>query len=100
MESKLHQNGGVCGDSKPAQNQKDGEHRSSIGGKGKVVEIALLCVVMVVIWVSLALPVVIFYLPVSVAWGQSCCTIAALEYECRWCSDYNLRVSLHSALLT
>ena len=60
IESKLHQNGG----SKPVEKCAGNK---AMSGKGKAAEIALLCLVMAVIWVSLALPVVIFYLPVSVS---------------------------------
>ena len=56
---------------KVAEDRKEGTPAAREGGgcchdpatSCKIAEIALLCVVMVVIWVSLALPVVFFYVP-------------------------------------
>lgn len=46
----------------PVESNGKGRCRDPVN-KCKIAEITLLCVVMVVIWVSLALPVLFFYLP-------------------------------------
>ena len=48
----------------PAQKSTESEQGSHPAKKCMTAEIILLCVVMVVIWVALTLPLVFFYLPV------------------------------------